>query len=69
METFISQMVLSRVLLPADGRPMMATVAHFMGMAPYSKYREFGLPCIETHRRSEAKKASLLLRVKRYISN
>jgi len=49
METFISQMVLSRVLLPADGRPMMATVAHFMGVAPYGKYREFELSCIETH--------------------
>lgn len=69
METFISQMVLSRVLLPADGRPMMATVAHFMGVAPYGKYREFELSCIETHQRAEAKEASLLLRKRRCMSS
>ena len=69
METFISQMVLSRVLLPADGRPMMATVAHFMGVAPYGKYREFELSCIETHQRAEAKAACLLLRKRRCMSS
>jgi hypothetical protein len=50
METFISQIVLSKVLFPADGRPIMATVAHFIvGGSSKDEYTVHSLLCLHGH--------------------